>query len=86
MEEKCRCVGRELWEWMSASAASLQQEWCDTVLCATGREPSTAGLSLPRAGVEQDERGVVVGSGDETSVPHIFAVGDVRPEVRGAGG
>lgn len=51
------------------------------MLCATGREPSLSPLGLPLAGVEEDERGIVVGSRDETSVPHIFAVGDARPEV-----
>ena len=75
-----------MWRCPHANASCLSQEWCDTVLCATGRDPSLSNLGLPQAGVEVDERGIVVGRGDETSVPHIFAVGDTRPDVRVHGG
>ena len=50
----------------------------DKVLFATGREPNTAGLGLDKAGVKLDGKGaVVVDEYSRTSVPHIFAVGDV---------
>lgn len=48
------------------------------VLAATGRRPNVAGLNLAAAGVELTERGAV--KTDEhlrTSVPHIWAMGDV---------
>ena len=48
------------------------------VLVATGRRPNVAGLNLAAAGVELTERGAV--KTDEhlrTSVPHIWAMGDV---------
>lgn len=49
------------------------------VLMAIGREPLVAGLGLDRAGVSVGERGeVVVDAACRTSVPHIYAVGDVR--------
>lgn len=49
------------------------------LLLAVGRVPNTEGLSLDRAGVETDERGyVVVNDEGRTSVPHIFALGDVN--------
>lgn len=51
----------------------------DAVLVATGRRPNTAGLNLDAAGVKTDARGGIVT--DEhlaTSVPHIYAMGDVR--------
>lgn len=49
------------------------------LLLAVGRVPNTEGLSLDRAGVETDERGyVVVDDAGRTSVPHIFALGDVN--------
>ena len=52
--------------------------WVDAVLAATGRLPSTAGLGLAEAGVELDAHGaVVVDEWQATSVPGIFAVGDV---------
>ena len=50
----------------------------DSVLVALGRTPNTAALRLDRAGVETTDRGaVVVDDYRRTTVPHIFAVGDV---------
>ena len=50
----------------------------DAVLIATGRKPYTAGLGLEEAGVKLDNRGrVEIGAHYETSVPGIFAIGDV---------
>ncbi|NUW43352.1 dihydrolipoyl dehydrogenase family protein [Nonomuraea rhodomycinica] len=45
---------------------------------AIGWSADTAGLNLPAAGVETDERGFVrVDAYQRTSVPHVFAAGDV---------
>jgi len=50
----------------------------DQMLCATGRVPNTAGLGLEQIGVELDQRGaVIVNDHLESSVPGIFALGDV---------
>ena len=50
----------------------------DSVLWAVGREPLTADLDLPRAGVMLDAEGFVPTDPlQETNVPCIFAVGDV---------
>ncbi len=50
----------------------------DTVLYATGRMPNTQGLGLEAAGVAMDERGGVVVDADyRSSVPSVYAVGDV---------
>lgn len=50
----------------------------DQVLVATGRAPNTAGLGLEEAGVDLAEDGsVVVDDQLTSSVPHIYAVGDV---------
>jgi glutathione reductase (NADPH) len=55
-----------------------QRVEADTVLFATGRVPNTQGLGLEAAGVALDERGgVVVDAHYRSSVPSIFAVGDV---------
>lgn len=52
----------------------------DRVLVAVGRRPNTGDLGLDRAGVQVDGRGfVVVDEQRRTSVPHIFAIGDVTP-------
>jgi mercuric reductase len=48
------------------------------LLVAAGRRPNTAGLGLERTGVRLDERGAVVVDDElRTSVPHIWAAGDV---------
>lgn len=50
----------------------------DAVLNALGRSPNTAGLGLEAAGVKRGERGeILVDAFSRSSVPHIFAVGDV---------
>jgi glutathione reductase (NADPH) len=50
----------------------------DKVLLAIGRDPNTQGLGLDKAGVKLNEEGAIeVDTHSRTSVPHIFAVGDV---------
>jgi len=50
----------------------------DTVLVATGRRPYSEGLGLAAAGLTAGERGRIVVDGTlRTSVPNIFAIGDV---------
>jgi NAD(P) transhydrogenase len=50
----------------------------ETVLYAVGRQGDTDGLGLAAAGLESDKRGrLPVDETYRTSVPHIFAVGDV---------
>jgi pyruvate/2-oxoglutarate dehydrogenase complex dihydrolipoamide dehydrogenase (E3) component len=49
------------------------------VLVAVGRVPNTDDLGLDRAGVRTDARGYIeVDDGLRTSVPHIYAIGDVN--------
>ena len=56
----------------------VRQLPADAVLIATGRVPLTRGLDLEKAGVELTPRGAVkVDETLHTSVPHIFAMGDV---------
>ena len=51
---------------------------CDVVLVAVGRVPNTQGLGLAEAGVKTDNRGrVIVDAHYATSVPGIYAIGDV---------
>jgi glutathione reductase (NADPH) len=55
----------------------------DTVLYATGRAPNTAGLGLEAIGVKLDLSGaVVVDERYRTSVPSVYAVGDVIDRVQ----
>jgi pyruvate/2-oxoglutarate dehydrogenase complex dihydrolipoamide dehydrogenase (E3) component len=51
------------------------------LLLATGRVPNSDRLNLDAAGVKVDRRGyIVVNDVMQTSVPHIFAVGDINGE------
>ncbi len=50
----------------------------DAVLVAAGRSSNTASLSLAAAGIEPGPRGLInVDAHYQTSVPHIYAAGDV---------
>ncbi|MBS0577795.1 MAG: FAD-dependent oxidoreductase [Proteobacteria bacterium] len=53
----------------------------DTLLFAAGRAPNTPGLGLESLGIELDSRGrIVVDANFRTSVPGVYAAGDVvRP-------
>ncbi|HET7408741.1 MAG TPA: glutathione-disulfide reductase [Paracoccaceae bacterium] len=54
----------------------------DQVLYATGRHPNTSGLGLEDAGVKPGTKGeVTVDEWSQTSVPSIYAVGDVTDRV-----
>ena len=51
----------------------------EAILVATGRRPNLEGLNLEAAGVELTARGEVrTDAGLRTSVPHIWAMGDVK--------
>jgi anti-anti-sigma factor len=49
----------------------------DRILVAVGRKPDLGGLSLDNAGVAYNARGIVTDGKLRTSVPHIFACGDI---------
>ena len=49
----------------------------DKVLMAVGRRPNVEGLDLEAGGIDYTRRGITVNDSFETSVPGIFAVGDV---------
>ena len=56
-------------------AASLA---VDRVLVAIGRRPNTETLGLEPVGVQLDEHGfIVVDDRQRTSIPHIYAIGDI---------
>ncbi len=50
---------------------------CDYVLMATGKRPDTSGLNLEAAGVALDGATIQADAACRSSVPHIYAVGDV---------
>ena len=54
----------------------------DKVMFATGRRPNVKGLGLEAAGVKLDAKGAIaVDEFSRTSVPHIYAVGDVTDRI-----
>ena len=56
-----------------------QKVTVDAVLLAAGRSANTKGLGLEKAKVALDQRGnVIVNEYLQTSVPHIYAMGDVK--------
>jgi dihydrolipoamide dehydrogenase len=61
----------------SDGEGNAQEYACDYVLMATGKRPETSGLNLDKAGVQLDGAAIKVDAACRTSVPHIYAVGDV---------
>ena len=51
---------------------------CDKVLMAVGRTPNTSDLNLEAAGIVYNRKGIEVDDNMQTSVPHIYAIGDVN--------
>jgi glutathione reductase (NADPH) len=79
---RCRSVVRGI-EKTESGAFSLRLSHgepieTDLVMYATGRAPNIKGLGLAEAGVAINDKGAVAVDGSSrTSIPHIFAVGDV---------
>jgi dihydrolipoamide dehydrogenase len=65
---------------LTARDGEATAEEADVVLVAVGRRPYTEGLGARELGVALDEKGRIVVDGDyRTSVPGVFAIGDVIP-------
>jgi NAD(P) transhydrogenase len=63
---------------VAANLASKKRIVADALLYAVGRAGNVEPLNLPAAGLTADDRGrIKVDQDFRTSVPHIFAVGDV---------
>ncbi|XP_012632030.2 thioredoxin reductase 2, mitochondrial isoform X2 [Microcebus murinus] len=79
-------AGRLQVTWEDRTSGKEDMDTFDTVLWAIGRVPETRSLNLEKSGVETspDSQKILVDSRDATSVPHIYAIGDVaegRPEL-----
>ena len=63
---------------VQTTLASSKTLTAETLLYSIGRQGATADLNLPAAGLTADERGrLKVNEFFQTSVPHIYAAGDV---------
>ncbi|KAG8521957.1 LOW QUALITY PROTEIN: Thioredoxin reductase 2, mitochondrial, partial [Galemys pyrenaicus] len=72
--------------WKDHASGKEDKGTFNTVLWAIGRVPETRSLNLEKVGVKTnpDSHKILVDSREATSVPHIYAVGDVaegRPEL-----
>ncbi|GFR45754.1 hypothetical protein Agub_g7169 [Astrephomene gubernaculifera] len=63
-----------------AKGGAAESMECDVCLVSIGRRPFTKGLGLENVGVKTDSRGrVEIDSHFRTSVPSVYAIGDVVP-------
>jgi dihydrolipoamide dehydrogenase len=63
-----------------AEGEATREEECDVLLIAVGRRPYADGLGARELGVRADERGrLLVDDQYQTSVPGLYAIGDVIP-------
>uniref|UniRef100_A0A8B9CCY7 thioredoxin-disulfide reductase (NADPH) n=1 Tax=Anser brachyrhynchus TaxID=132585 RepID=A0A8B9CCY7_9AVES len=72
--------------WKNTDSGTEETDSFDTVMWAVGRAPDTKALNLETVGVKTNsETGkIIVDAREATSVPHIYAVGDItegRPEL-----
>lgn len=92
LERKFRRIGIEVRKGMTVSASRVTDEGVDITfsdgsrdcfelaLVAVGRQPHTAGLGLEEAGVRLTPEGFVeVSEFLETSIPGVYAIGDMKP-------
>lgn len=76
--EKVTSVTRDARDRVCALTESGKKIHGDALLYTVGRQANTDSLDLARAGLAADDRGrITVNAGFQSSVPHIYAAGDV---------
>lgn len=86
MQEKVKAIRHE-GQGTLTILESGKEIYADAVLYAQGREPNSEGLHIERAGIVAQAGWLDVNDHFQTSVPHIFAVGDLigRPALASTG-
>ncbi len=86
MQERVREIRREKDATLTILESGKQIR-TDAVLYAQGREPNSAGLKVENAAISIENGWINVNRHFQTSVPHIFAVGDLigRPSLASTG-
>ncbi|PJC02640.1 MAG: Si-specific NAD(P)(+) transhydrogenase, partial [Gallionellales bacterium CG_4_9_14_0_8_um_filter_59_50] len=86
MEERVAAITREN-NGVVTRLESGKEFRTDAVLFAQGREPNSTGMKVEQAGIALDKGWVTVNAQFQTSVPHIYAVGDLigRPALASTG-
>ena len=65
-------------QFMNNNTKAQENLECDKALVSVGRKPYTEGLNLSKIGVKKDDKGrIEVSEKFQTSIPNIFAIGDV---------
>lgn len=54
----------------------------ERIFTATGRQPNVSGLDLEKAGIEFSNDGIKINSFLQTSLPHVYACGDVASPLK----
>ncbi|WP_238367010.1 glutathione-disulfide reductase [Mesobacterium pallidum] len=68
---------------IKVKATNGTEQVFDEVMFATGRSPNTTGLGLEEVGVKTGRRGeIVVDDYSQTSVPSVYAIGDVTDRLQ----
>ncbi|XP_071848834.1 thioredoxin reductase 2, mitochondrial-like isoform X2 [Apostichopus japonicus] len=62
--------------WRDESCKEHEDQF-DTVLFAIGRDPQTRNIGLGNTGVQLAPNGKIVGFAEQSSVSHIYAIGDI---------
>ncbi len=86
MQQRIAAIRRE--EHCTVTTLESGKEFrTDAVLFAQGREPNSGGLNLAQAGIASKDGWIEVDRDFRTSVPHIYAVGDLigRPALASTG-
>lgn len=69
------CDGRKV---IRGIVEGSEREWtCEEILVATGRAPNIASLELDRVGVAYTNKGIIVDERLRSTIPSIYAAGDV---------
>ncbi len=81
VDRTCKCVDKNGGEVFAFTDRNEMLE-ADEVMLAIGRTPNTQGLGLEKIGVELGRRGEIrVNAFSQSSVPHVWAVGDVTDRI-----
>jgi dihydrolipoamide dehydrogenase len=71
-------AGKQLFVKIESRDGKTDTVECDQILCTVGRKPYSQGLGLESLGLRPDERGFLkVDERMRTSVPNVYAIGDI---------